>query len=82
MRNQVSLRNGHEISPHFVSGNPLRSIPETTQNREIISLAFLRNLVSKYRHSSYSYKSNEQLDRFREIHFVPFPKQLSIVNYF
>jgi hypothetical protein len=31
------LRNGHEISPHFVSFIALRCFPETTQNREIIS---------------------------------------------
>jgi len=31
------LRNGHEISPHFVSGMERSGFPETTQNREIIS---------------------------------------------
>ena len=34
---QGLLRNGHEISPHFVSFIALRGFPETTQNREIIS---------------------------------------------
>jgi len=31
------VRNGHEISPHFVSGMERSGFPETTQNREIIS---------------------------------------------
>jgi phospholipid/cholesterol/gamma-HCH transport system permease protein len=31
------VRNGHEISPHFVSFIALRCFPETIQNREFIS---------------------------------------------